>query len=224
MAQAVIFDMDGTLFQTDRILEVSLEDTFHYLRENDEWEGETPLEEYRNIMGVPLPEVWKTLLPDHTQEARTRTDAYFLDRLVLNIEAGKGALYPGVEEVFRHLKGDGSSIYIASNGLKKYLSAIVDYYDLDQWVTETFSIEQIESLDKSDLVQQIVEKHQISQGAVVGDRISDIRAAKDNGLVSVGCDFDFAKEEEMAQADYVIKDLYELKSVIQAYDHTRLRN
>ncbi|AOM05941.1 MTA/SAH nucleosidase / phosphatase [Bacillus cereus AH676] len=32
MLQALIFDMDGTLFQTDKILELSLDDTFDHLR------------------------------------------------------------------------------------------------------------------------------------------------------------------------------------------------
>ncbi len=31
MLQALIFDMDGTLFQTDKILELSLDDTFDHL-------------------------------------------------------------------------------------------------------------------------------------------------------------------------------------------------
>ena len=30
MLQALIFDMDGTLFQTDKILELSLDDTFDH--------------------------------------------------------------------------------------------------------------------------------------------------------------------------------------------------
>lgn len=46
---------------------------------------------------------------------------------------------------------------------------------------------------------------------MVGDRISDIKAAKDNGLTAVGCSFDFAKEEELSQADVVINDLIELR-------------
>ena len=32
MLQALIFDMDGTLFQTDKILELSLDDTFDKLK------------------------------------------------------------------------------------------------------------------------------------------------------------------------------------------------
>ncbi|MDX8342191.1 HAD family hydrolase [Rossellomorea sp. YZS02] len=216
MAQALIFDMDGTLFQTDKILEASLEDAFERLRSLDQWDAETPIQKYREIMGVPLPKVWETLLPDHSQEEREQTDAFFLERLILNIRQGKGALYPHVQEVFTYLIENDYLIYIASNGLIDYLKAIVDYYDLDRWVSETFSIQHIESLNKSDLVRRIVDKYEITSGAVVGDRLSDIHAGKDNGLLSVGCRFDFAREEELAQADVIIEDLLELKTLFPA--------
>ena len=214
MQKALIFDMDGTLFQTDRILELSLDDTFNYLRTQGKWEGETPIEKYREIMGVPLPKVWETLLPDHSIDVREQTDVYFLESLIENINNSKGALYPNVKEVFSYLTKNNWSIFIASNGLKEYLNAIVRYYHLDNWVTETFSIQQIKSLNKSDLVQDIVKKYGITNAAVVGDRLSDIKAAKDNGLVAIGCNFDFAQEDELAKADFVIDDLIELKEVL----------
>lgn len=214
MVQSIIFDMDGTLFQTDKILERSLHDAFNYLRSLSKWEGETPLAKYREIMGVPLPQVWETLLPLHSNEIRELTDAFFLERLIEHIKSGEGALYPNVKEVFDYLKEINCSIYIASNGLTQYLKAIVSYYQLDNWVTETFSIQQIQSLNKSDLVQSIVAKYGITHAAVVGDRLSDIKAAKDNGLIAIGCNFDFARDDELAQADYVIDDLIELKSIV----------
>jgi phosphoglycolate phosphatase-like HAD superfamily hydrolase len=101
-----------------------------------------------------------------------------------------------------------------SNGLTEYLKAIVSYYNLDEWITETFSIQQIESLNKLDLVQGIIKKYDITNGAVVGERLSDINAAKDNGLVSVGCNFDYAREDELSQADMVIDDLTELQTIL----------
>ena len=213
--QACIFDMDGTLFQTDKILELALDDTFEHLRSMDKWNSTTPIEKYREIMGVPLPQVWETILPNHSIEERELTDAYFLERLLENIRLGNGALYPHVQEVFTYLKANNCSIYIASNGLVDYLEAIVRYYRLDQWVTETFSIEQIDSLNKSHLVRSIVQKYGITNGAVVGDRLSDINAAKDNGLLAIGCNFDFARDDELAQADVVIGDLMELKKIIR---------
>ncbi|MUK89299.1 HAD hydrolase-like protein [Ornithinibacillus sp. L9] len=214
MGQSLIFDMDGTLFQTDKILELSLDDAFSRLRSLNKWDKETPIDKYREIMGVPLPRVWETLLPNHSVEEREQTDAYFLERLIENISIGKGDLYPNVKEVFSYLKENDCSIYIASNGLTEYLKAIVSYYHLDELVTETFSIQKIKSLNKSDLVQSIIKKYGITNGAVVGDRLSDINAAKDNGLVSIGCNFDFAREDELSQADIVIDDLAELQTIL----------
>lgn len=214
MLQSIIFDMDGTLFQTDKILELSLEDTFNHLRSLNKWDSVTPIDKYREIMGVPLPKVWEALLPNHSIEVREQVDAYFLERLIENIKSGKGALYPNLQEVFCYLKENNYSIYIASNGLTEYLKAIVHYYNLDNWVTETFSIQQIQTLDKGDLVKTIIEKYDIKKAAVVGDRLSDINAAKNNELIAIGCNFDFAQEDELTQADFVIDDLIELKTIL----------
>ncbi|KOS71489.1 MTA/SAH nucleosidase [Lysinibacillus contaminans] len=224
MSQSLIFDMDGTLFQTNKILELSLDDTFNHLRSLNKWDTVTPIDKYREIMGVPLPKVWETLLPNHSNEVKEQTDTYFLERLVENIRSGKGELYPNVKEVFSYLKENNYSIYIASNGLTEYLKAIVSYYNLDNWVTETFSIQQIESLNKSDLIRMILEKYGITNAAVVGDRLSDINAAKDNGLVSIGCNFDFAQEDELSQANIVIDDLIELKIILPKLENTQFTN
>ncbi|WLR41801.1 HAD hydrolase-like protein [Bacillus carboniphilus] len=214
MRKSVIFDMDGTLFQTNKILELSLEDTFNYLKSLGKWDGHTPIEKYREIMGVPLPEVWETLLPNHTMKIREEVNQYFLETLVENIHRGKGALYPHVESILTHLKENDYSLFIASNGLTTYLEAIVTQYHLDRWVSEVFSIEQIQTLNKSDLVKRIIDKYDVKAGAVVGDRLSDIKAAKENGLISIGCRFDFAKEEELSQADFVVNDLMELENLL----------
>jgi phosphoglycolate phosphatase-like HAD superfamily hydrolase len=166
-------------------------------------------------MGVPLPVVWETLLPNHSVEVRTQANELFHEKLISNINKGSGALYPHVEEVFQYLRDHDYEIYIASNGQVEYLRAIVTYYRLERWVTETFSIEQIQSQHKTGLVHTIIQKYNIEKGAVIGDRLSDIHAAKDNGLLSIGCNFDFAQEEEMAQADIVINSFDELKRVVE---------
>lgn len=51
MNKAFIFDMDGTLFQTNLILEPALDATFDVLRTNGLWQGETPIEKYRDNGG-----------------------------------------------------------------------------------------------------------------------------------------------------------------------------
>ncbi len=214
MRDAIIFDMDGTLFQTDTILEKALEDTFQLLRDSGEWEEETPIHVYRRIMGVPLPVVWETLLPNHAPIIRQKVYDYFLERLIEHINLGNGALYPGVEALFERLNAMQHPLYIASNGLTPYLSAIVSHYRLNRWVSETFSIQQIPTLDKRDLVASIIKKYEITRGYVVGDRLSDIEAAKANGLEAIGCRFDFSREEELRQADYIVNHLCEVEEIV----------
>lgn len=214
MKHAVIFDMDGTLFRTDLILELALDETFDYIRQNGEWTGATPIDEYRNIMGVPLPVVWNTLLPQYDEQAREEVDAYFLKRLIKNIQNGNGALYTGVLELFEQLNLRGYPVFIASNGLVAYLQAIVTHYGLDRWITETYSIQQIDTLNKGDLVAEIVKKYELQDGFVVGDRLSDIMAARANGLISIGCRFDFAQEVELKEADYVVNHLSDILDIV----------
>lgn len=168
-------------------------------------------------MGVPLPAVWETLLPNHSIDTRNLANDFFQKQLISYIHSGRGELYPNVAEIFRKLKNNHFPIFIASNGQTEYLDAIVHYYSLQELITEMFSIQQIASQNKSELVGKIVKKYKLKKGFVVGDRLSDILAAKDNNLISIGCRFDFAQEEELSQADYIIDDLLKVEEIISSY-------
>ncbi len=212
MNKAFIFDMDGTLFQTNLILEPALDATFDVLRSKGLWQGETPIEKYREIMGVPLPVVWETLCPMHSIEIREESNVLFHEKLIEQIRNRKGALYPHAEQVLAALS-ENYPIYIASNGQVDYLQAIVETYQLGRFIKGTYSIQSIASGHKSDLVKKVIIENGVQDGAVVGDRSSDIQAAHDNQLLSIGVRFDFAQGNELAKADIVIEDLAALLNI-----------
>ncbi|WP_240345750.1 hypothetical protein [Parageobacillus toebii] len=54
---AIVFDMDGTLFQTETVLVPALHKTFDRLRREGLWQGDTPVGKYLQILGVPVSEV-----------------------------------------------------------------------------------------------------------------------------------------------------------------------
>lgn len=205
--------MDGTLFQTNLILEPALETTFNELRNKGLWDRETPIDQYREIMGVPLNVVWETLLPQHSLMIRNEANDIFHEQLIQHINKGNGELYEGVEATLEIL-ANHYTLFIASNGQVEYLQAIVGKYQLNRWIKKTYSIQQVESGSKSDLVKGIIQESNITQGYVVGDRISDINAAKDNQLIAVGCQFDFSQPSELEQADFVIQHMTELTSIV----------
>lgn len=203
MTEAIFFDMDGTLFQTDLILASALEEVFHILRSEGMWEGDTPIEKYRAVMGAPLALVWETLCPEHTVAQHLKNDALFQQILIDHITAGRGALYDGVLETLAALNKT-YPLYIVSNGHRAYLDAIVMHYGLQRYVRRVYSIDEMTSGSKSDLVTFAKQREGIQSGYVVGDRLSDIRAAKDNGLTAIGVRFDFSQQHELSQADEVI--------------------
>lgn len=203
MQTAIIFDMDGTLFQTNLILEPALEQTFEHLRENGLWSGATPIEQYRLIMGVPLNVVWERLCPHHSQELRQQSNDYFQLALIEQIQQGNGALYVGVETTLQKLS-EYYPLYIASNGQTAYLQAIVAHYRLDRWIKNIYSIDRVATNNKSHLVELLMKEQQIHKGFVVGDRASDINAALDNHLTSIAVNFDFAQLDEIKNAHYIV--------------------
>ena len=211
---AIIFDMDGTLFQTNLILEPALEVTFEQLRKDGLWEGVTPIEKYREIMGVPLSVVWETLCPDHTTEVREESNRKFQLALVDQIKTGNGALYEDVESTLEKLSKN-HTLFIASNGQTAYLQAIVETYHLTRWMKGIYSIDLVPSGNKSELVSIVLQQNHITNGFVVGDRSSDIQAAYDNQLTSIGVRFDFAQEHELAKADYVIDKIRNIHAIIE---------
>ncbi|MGN4123831.1 HAD hydrolase-like protein [Lysinibacillus sphaericus] len=213
MKNAIIFDMDGTLFQTNLILEPALTSTFDVLRAKGLWQDDTPIETYREIMGVPLPVVWETLCPEHSLEVREDSNTIFHAKLIEHIQQGRGALYPNAEQTLMTL-AENYNLYIASNGQIEYLQAIVETYQLTRFFKNIYSIQSISSGHKSDLVRIVIEENNIQHGAVVGDRASDIQAAQDNHFLSIGVRFDFAQESELQKADVVIDDLKELLTVL----------
>ena len=213
MKPIVIFDMDGTLFKTHLILEPALDQTFSWLRDKGLWEGETPIDTYREIMGVPLPVVWQTLCPEHSAQQHEASNQHFQQALIDMIKSGRGELYEEAIETLDELS-ILYDLHIASNGNLPYLEAIVTTYQLDRFLSTTNSIDRIATGNKSELVASVLHAAGASSGYVVGDRLSDIRAAQDNGLTSIGVRFDFAQEEELAQADHVVESFSELYTLL----------
>lgn len=209
-----IFDMDGTLFQTNLILAPALEETFQMLRDKGLWEGETPLELYEAIMGVPLPEVWRTLCPLHTELQHQVSNDFFQLALIRCIQNRQGALYDDVEDVLSTLS-KVDPLFIASNGQTAYLQAIVDTYQLQRYFQAVYSIDVESSGNKADLVARIIREQQLEEGAVIGDRLSDFEAAHKNHFKAIGVAFDFAQQQELHIADEVVTDFRALQLLLK---------
>ena len=69
--------------------------------------------------------------------------------------------------------------------------------------------------EESNMSTTVLKENNIQSGFVVGDRSSDIQAAHDNHLTSIGVRFDFAQENELEKADYIVNRFDEISAIIQ---------
>ena len=115
---AALFDMDGTILNTDTIVDSAFEATFEALRNEGKWVGETPLDHYRSILGITLEQVWVEVMPNSSDEVRREADQLLLSYLIEELKNGNGELYEGVKETLTELSEIEIPLFIASNGLE----------------------------------------------------------------------------------------------------------
>lgn len=212
---AVIFDMDGTLFETDTLLVQVHRRVFDTLRQEGLHAGETPpVEELLACLGMVLEDLWRKLMPDSSEEARARADVLLLQYELEGLEAGEGRLYAGVKETLEALKDGGSRLFVASNGLEDYVKEIARHKEIAHLFDGLYSAGEYGTASKVDLVARLLEDHGLTPSKdiwMVGDRSSDVEAGSGNGLTTVGCAYAvYGKEAELAGADIQIRSFPEL--------------
>lgn len=219
IAHAVLFDMDGTLLQTEKLSTPAFQRTFQQLREKGMWEAPTPdEEELVNVLGMTIEQVWDKLLPGANEETRQAADKFLLENEITLIKERVTDLYPGVREILQSLHDRGIALFVASNGQEAYIDAICQEYGLKPLFTDLYSAGRFGTQTKNDLVAKLLADYQVKQAVMVGDRHSDVEAGTVNGLYTIGCDFGFAKEGELDGADVVITSFLQLLDHLPTFD------
>ncbi|MDQ6422353.1 HAD family hydrolase [Paenibacillus sp. LHD-117] len=215
---AVIFDMDGTLFETDTLLVSVHQRVFRTLREEGLYMGKTPpVELLLSCLGMLLEDIWRKVMPDSSEEARARADVLLLQYELEGLEAGEGELYPQVKETLEALKAGGSKLFVASNGLEAYVKEIARHKGITHLFDGLYSAGEYGTQSKVDLVARLLKDHGLEPSKdiwMVGDRSSDVEAGSRNGLTTVGCAYAvYGKEAELAEADIRISGFPDLLAV-----------
>ncbi len=212
---AIIFDFDGTLFQTEKLAIPSFKKTFQQL-ENDGYHlGNFPSEEKMlSVIGMTLDDIWRNLLPNLPIAAHQRANNYMLHNELEAVKENYGALYPDVVETLMLLKNKGYRLFIASNGVKDYITGISEAFRIDHFFDAIYTAGEFQTETKKDLVNILLENHSINKGFMVGDRHSDVEAGIANKLYVVGCDFGFSSGDELLHANVIIKEFNQLIDII----------
>jgi len=217
LPEALIFDLDGTLFQTETLLLPAYHAAFEQMKREGTYKGETPPEErILGCLGMLLEQIWQRVMPESPVEVHRRADVLLLHYQMEMLGGGTGALYEGVEETLRTIKERGIRLFVASNGLEGYVKEVIARSGLSDLFEGLYSAGEYETRSKVDLVRLLLDKHGIRKAWMVGDRSSDVEAGKKNGLSVVGCDYaGFGESDELDGSDYRIQSFPELLGLLE---------
>jgi phosphoglycolate phosphatase len=203
----IIFDMDGTLFRTET---VDIEAFNNALVAN----GFSTLnnKEILSFIGVTLDEICRDLLKTEDNELidKFRSDVISFEKTAIR---EFGLLYTGVEELLEKLKRNGYLLCICSNGNEEYITDICQKFNFNRYFSDIWY--QREGISKSQAVGLLKQKFGVRDFIMVGDRSSDILAAKENSGISIGAGYGFGGDEIEA-ADYKAYNIDQVYEIIMS--------
>lgn len=173
MKQGIIFDMDGTLWDST----VGVAESWNEILKQEKV-NRTPLtvEDFRGIMGKTMDVIAAKFFPDMPEKERMelldKCGEYENEYL-----SGHGAvLYPGVEETFAKLK-EKYELYIVSNCQSGYIEAFLSYYNLGKYISDIECYGNNEK-QKEDNIALVVSRNALTDAVYVGDIQSDYESSK----------------------------------------------
>jgi phosphoglycolate phosphatase-like HAD superfamily hydrolase len=181
--RAVLFDVDGTLVDTNELHAVAWRETFRHFGH------EVPLDAIRTQIGKGGDNLIPTLLPDLGEEQADEIDAW-RGELFKRDYLPSTMPFPGVRYLFERLVQDEIRIVLASSAGKEEVGFHLDLIAAADLVAAITSKDDVESSKPCpDIFEAAVKKVApipAEEVVVVGDSPWDIKAAGRAGLRAIG--------------------------------------
>ena len=123
----------------------------------------------------------------------------------------KGLLFDGVLELLSAIKEKGKKMCIASTGDASHVQSCLEYGGIEGYFEEVFCGKP----DKELMVAQIMKIAPKEKWIMIGDKRKDSKAAKYNGIFSIGAGYGYCIKEEYDEFDCIVKQPLEILNYIK---------
>ena len=206
---AVVFDLDGTLFDAEEGIVSSVRKAM------EEMGLAIPQgAELRQVVGPPLRYSFHDLLNVPAERLDEAAERYA--RVFRSEGMYRYSVYPGIRTLLRVLKENGLYVALASSKPQELCEHILQVYCLrhyfDRVIGET---DNHAKLGKPEMIRRALPEH-YRRAAMVGDRLYDMEGAKAAGVDGIGAVYGCGSEEELrkAGADRLVSDADALRELL----------
>lgn len=210
MNRLVIFDVDGTLFQTDKVTVPAVQRTYttYGLSEPDP----------QTIIGffgksVASYEDW---LAEQCPPGKASKIVDATNALELQLIGEEGKLYAGVPETLTQLRDSGYALAVCSNGPQAYVDEVLDKHHLREFFPVVYARDTRYS-GKEEMVRLILDEMTPEKFAVIGDRHDDIDAAHVWQGFGIAATYGYGNEEEWHNADARLDTILQAPEILARF-------
>jgi phosphoglycolate phosphatase len=187
---AVLFDMDGTLVDSQPGIVEAMNATLRELGE-----PERDPEDLRARIGPPLPVTIATLLGRRVDEVDAIVAAY-RDRYRQTMRDGT-FVYPGIPELLADLAAAEHPMAVATSKAQPLAEELLDHLGLGAWFAAIRGPVPPSHEDKAGTVGRALEALGTRAAVLVGDRHHDVTGARAHGLATIGAAWGYGGEDEL---------------------------
>ncbi|MGN0637320.1 MAG: HAD family hydrolase [Huintestinicola sp.] len=191
-AESIIFDLDGTLWDSSENVALSWDETVRGLNDPLLRNVRITGEDIRGVMGMTMDEIAKKLFP---MLSATR-QFEILDMCAENennfLAAKGGRLYEGTEKTLSKLS-ENHRLFIVSNCQCGYIEAFFEYCGLERLFTDYLCWGET-GKPKDETIRLLMARNNVTSAAYVGDTAGDCESAYKAEIPFVHAAYGFGKD------------------------------
>ncbi len=186
--QGIIFDMDGTLWDSSENVAKSWD-----MAVQEEAGGlrRITTKDVQAVMGHTMTEIAGMMFPMLSAQEANALVKLCCERENAYLRQYGGDLYPGLEETLRALS-KRYPLYIVSNCQSGYIEAFLDYYGFEKYFQDMECFGNNKQ-GKAENIALVVSRNQLKQAVYVGDIQGDYDASMQAGVEFIHAAYGFGK-------------------------------
>ena len=204
---AIIFDLDGTLWDT---VDSCLKSISDVKNEHRDITKEITKNEVISSMGLPFDDIVNIYYGYLNKDKAVQYAKEAFDRNVKNLMTNCGTLYENTTNIIKELYEE-YSLYIVSNCIEGYIESFLETSNLKKYFKD-FESNGRTKKSKGENIKLIIKRNDIKKAIYVGDTISDMKAADYAGIPFIQARYGFGNNIETR---YYINSIVELPEEIK---------
>lgn len=209
MNKGIIFDLDGTLWDSSKQVVMSWNEV---LLRRSETDRQITTDDMHNYMGRTMKVIAELMLPELPEEVRENILRECENNENDYLSRHGGVLFPDLEQVLRELS-QKYKLFIVSNCQIGYIETFLKYYGFEKYFTDTENYGNT-GMEKGDNIRLVVERNKLDKVVYIGDTQGDCDASDYAGVPFIHAAYGFGKINREVPK---VNNLHEIAEVVKTF-------